>query len=66
MKTVINRDFSIIFKEIEDFNMTDTSIVTNLVNEEERQQDESIRAFGEICRELNEIENNSTVFLTFS
>ncbi|MCD6565122.1 MAG: hypothetical protein J7K53_04185 [Bacteroidales bacterium] len=61
-----NRDFSIIFKEVEKFHQKDSSINDNIVNEEDLQQDESIRAFGEICREINSIENNSTVFMTFS
>ncbi|MCX6233112.1 MAG: hypothetical protein NT175_00085 [Bacteroidetes bacterium] len=61
-----SRDFSIIFIEVEKFHQKDTSINDNLVNEEDLQQDESIRAFGEICREINSIESNSTVFMTFS
>lgn len=61
-----NRDFSIIFEEIERFNQKNTSIRDNFINEDELQQDESIRAFGEICREINSIGSNSAVFLTFS
>ena len=61
-----NRDFSIIFKEVEKFHQKDSSINDNIVNEEDLQQDESIRAFGEICREINSIESNSAVFMTFS
>ena len=61
-----NKDFSIIFKEVEKFHQKDSSINDNIVNEEDLQQDESIRAFGEICREINSIESNSAVFMTFS
>jgi len=66
IKNEINRDFSIIFKEIEKFQQRDSSINDNIVKEEDIQQDESIRAFGEICREINSTENNSAVFMTFS
>jgi len=61
-----NRDFSIIFIEIEKYNQKDSSIKDNIINDDELQQDESIRAFGEICREINSNESNSTVFMTFS
>jgi hypothetical protein len=61
-----NRNFSIIFDEIEKFNQKDSSIRDNIINEDELQQDESIRTFGEICREINSNESNSTVFMTFS
>ncbi|MBU0765787.1 MAG: hypothetical protein KJ607_13240 [Bacteroidetes bacterium] len=61
-----NRDFSIIFEEIEKYNQKDSSIKDNIVNDEELQQDESIRVFGEICRKISSNESNSTVFTTFS
>lgn len=61
-----NRDFSIIFEEIEKFNQKDSSIKDNIIAEDVLQQDESIRAFSEICREINSNESNSTVFMTFS
>jgi hypothetical protein len=60
------RDFSIVFKEMENFNQRDSSVKDNIVSEEALQQDETIRAFGEICKEINSIENSSAVFLTFS
>jgi len=65
-KKEVKRDFTIIFKEIEKFHQEDSSIKDNIVNEEDLQQDESIRAFGEICREINSSESNSAVFMTFS
>jgi hypothetical protein len=61
-----NRDFSIIFEEIEKFSQKDSSIKDNIIAEDVLQQDESIRAFSEICREINSNESNSTVFMTFS
>lgn len=61
-----NRDFSIIFEEIEKFSQKDSSIIDNIINDDLLQQDESIRAFSEICREINSNESNSTVFMTFS
>jgi len=61
-----NRDFSIIFEEIEKFSQKDSSIKDNIITEDVLQQDESIRAFSEICREINSNESNSTVFMTFS
>jgi hypothetical protein len=60
------RDFSIIFKEVERFHQHDTSINCTLVNEEDLQQDKSIREFAEICKEINSLESDSTVFMTFS
>ncbi len=61
------KDFTIIFKEIEKFHIEDSTIKDNIVNDEELQRDESIRIFGEICKEINNInENSSTVFMTFS
>jgi hypothetical protein len=61
-----NKDFSIIFIEIEKYNQKDSSIKDNIIKDDELQLDESIRAFGEICREINSNESNSTVFMTFS
>ena len=61
-----NRDFSIIFEEIEKFSQKDSSIKDNIITEDVLQQDESIRALSEICREINSNESNSTVFMTFS
>jgi hypothetical protein len=61
-----NRDFSIIFEEIEKFSQKDSSIRDNIISEDVLQQDESIRAFSEICREINSNESNSAVFMTFS
>ncbi len=68
MKTQDNnkRDFTIIFEEIEKINQKDSSIKDNIISEDVLQQDESIRIFSEICREINSSENNSTVFMTFS
>lgn len=60
------KDFSIIFQEIEKYHMSDASIQDNLLKEEDLEQDESIRAFGEICREISSEESTSLVFLTFS
>lgn len=60
------RDFSIIFDEIEKYNKKDSLIKDNIINDDELQQDESIRAFGEICREINSSETNSAIFMTFS
>jgi len=61
-----NRDFLIIFKEMENFNQEDPSVKNNMVSDEDLKQDETIRAFGEICKEINMVENSSAVFLTFS
>ena len=65
-KKIFNRDFSMVFNEIDKFNLKDPTIKDNLVNDDILQMDESIRVFSEICREINSAENNSTVFLTFS
>lgn len=65
-KNKINSDFSLIFNEVEKFHKKDSSILENLVTEDELKIDESIREFGKICNEINWDENNTTVFLTFS
>lgn len=61
-----DRDFSIIFQEIEKYNSQDPSIKDNMIKEDELKQEQSIRVFGEICREINTVENSSNVFVTFS
>ena len=69
METLNNdqrKDFSIIFNEIEKFHEKDSSILNNLSKEEDLAQDESIRKFGEICREISSNDCSTAVFLTFS
>ncbi|HNY62652.1 MAG TPA: hypothetical protein PLB61_00890 [Bacteroidales bacterium] len=61
-----NRDFSIVFEEVEKYNLKDSSIKDNIVSDDLLEQDETIRAFIEICKEINTSENNSTIFMTFS
>lgn len=65
-KNISNSDFSLIFNEVEKFHQKDSSILENLVTEDELKIDESIREFGKICNEINSNESNTTVFLTFS
>lgn len=60
------KDFSIVFKEIEKFHLENPSFNDNGVTEEDLKNDESIREFTEICRQINDSEANSTVYLTFS
>jgi hypothetical protein len=60
------KDFSIVFKEIEKFHLENPSFRDNGVNEEDLKNDESIREFTEICRQINDSEANSPVYLTFS
>ena len=61
-----SKDFSIIFKEIEKFHEENPSFIKNIVKEEDLQNEESIRAFSEICKEINSEGNNSVVYMTFS
>ncbi|MCX6236464.1 MAG: hypothetical protein NTY07_02715 [Bacteroidia bacterium] len=61
-----NKDFSVIFKEIEKFHQENPSFIYNLVSEEELEHDEEIRVFGEICQEINSAGNNQIVYMTFS
>ena len=60
------KDFSIVFKEIEKFRLENPSFNDNSVTEEDLKNDETIREFTEICRQINDSETNSTVYLTFS
>jgi hypothetical protein len=60
------RDFSIIFKEIENLYQKDPSIRDNIVDRDVLEQDDTIREFGEICSEISSMENDTAVFMTFS
>lgn len=60
------KDFSIIFKEIEKFHLENPSFRDNDISEEDLKNDESIREFTEICRQINDSAADSTVCLTFS
>jgi hypothetical protein len=60
-----NNDFSIIFKEIEKFHVENPSYNENGINEEDLMNDETIRAFSNICREINSDGNEPTICLTF-
>lgn len=60
------KDFSIVFKEIEKFHLENPSFNDNGVNEEDLKNDQTIREFIEICRQINDSETNPAVYLTFS
>jgi hypothetical protein len=60
------KDFSVVFKEIEKFHLENPSFNDNGVTEDDLKNDETIREFTEICRQINDSETNSTVYLTFS
>jgi hypothetical protein len=60
------RDFSIIFNEIEKFHIETPSFIDNGIKEEDLKNDETIREFTDICREINNTELNPVVYLTFS
>jgi len=62
----LKKDFSIIFKEIEKFHLENPSFGDDGVTEEDLKNDESIREFTEICRQITDSESSSTVYLTFS
>jgi hypothetical protein len=60
------KDFSIIFEEIEKFHLENPSFNDNGISEEDLKNDVTIREFTEICRQINDSETDSTVYLTFS
>ena len=60
------RDFSIIFNEIDKFKEQNPSFVYSLMSESDLQQDENIREFSEICRQINSCDNPQLSFATFS
>ncbi|OFY62088.1 MAG: hypothetical protein A2V64_09020 [Bacteroidetes bacterium RBG_13_43_22] len=62
----LKKDFTVVFKEIEKFHSENPSYNDNGVAEEDLKNDETIREFAEICRQINDSETNSTVYLTFS
>lgn len=67
MEKLLKKDFQIIFEKIERFNNEDTSIKDNLTNETDLHEDQIIRVFGEICKEIsNDSKSSSTAFMTFS
>jgi hypothetical protein len=65
-KTENKKDFSIIFEEIEKYHKENPSFINNFASEEDLRQDESIRAFSEICQEINSVSSTPNVYLTFS
>lgn len=60
------KDFSVVFREIEKFHLENPLFNDNGVTEEDLKNDETIREFVEICRQINYPETNSTIYLTFS
>lgn len=60
------KDFSIIFKKMEEYNEKNPSFAEVGVNSADLQNDQTIREFGEICRQINDTNNNPVVFQTFS
>lgn len=62
----LKKDFSVIFEEIEKFHVENPSFNDNGVSEEDIKNDVIIREFTEICRQINDSEPDSTVYLTFS
>jgi hypothetical protein len=66
IKKDTERDFSIVFNEIEKFHIDNPSFNENGINEEDIKNDEIIREFSDICREINNTETNPAVYLTFS
>ncbi|MFA5781847.1 MAG: hypothetical protein WC868_06220 [Bacteroidales bacterium] len=63
----IKNDFSIVFEKIEEYNKKNPSIAESGINCEDIKNDEAIRAFSDICREISSDNNNNpVVFLTFS
>ena len=59
-------DFSIIFKKIEEFNEQNSSFSDMGINNTDVQNDQTIREFSEICRQINDTSNNPIVYNTFS
>jgi len=66
MENENNNDYSLIFDKIEEYITENPSYNDSGVNEEDLQNDDTIRAFAEICREINSASNNPQVYLTFS
>ena len=62
----IKNDFSIVFEKIEEYKKGNPSFAESGINCEDIKNDEAIRAFSDICREINSENNNPVVFLTFS
>ncbi len=66
IKKATSKDFSIIFEEIEKIHEENPSLIKSLVNEDDLQQNETIRAFGDICQEINSSDNSHNVYMTFA
>lgn len=58
--------FSIIFDEIEKYNCKDPKYKDNVIAEDRLQENEAIRAFGEICNEIGSHEKPPFIYATFS
>ena len=62
-----NKDFSILFKEIEKYKDENPFYIRDIQNVEELQNDEQIREFSEICQQITSSANKENiVYLTFS
>jgi hypothetical protein len=59
-------DFSIIFDEVEKYNCRDPKYRENVISEESFQENESIKAFGEICNEIGSHDNTPFIYATFA
>ena len=61
-----NNDFTIIFNQIENFNSNNPSFSECGINTEDIKNDQTIREFSNICRELNSDTNIDVIYNTFS
>ncbi len=59
------KDFSIIFKEIERFHTGNPANNDNGINEEDILNNEVIRKFNDLCREINNSDDKPVDYLTF-
>lgn len=63
---VTSSDFSTLFNEIEKFHSENPLFYKNIISREDLDDEETIRAFTEICEELKSFNSVPVQYLTFS
>ncbi len=61
-----NNDYTLIFEQIDKFNTENPSFSENFINEEDLINDETIREFCEICKEMRDDSCDTVEFISFS
>lgn len=61
-----NNDYTLIFEQIDKFNTGNPGFSENFINDEDLINDEAIREFCEICKEIQNDNCDTVEFISFS